>query len=57
MKCKKFIWLREKEEKGTVTKVDDENMDKIDWLDCLHDVMVKGNITLVDLLDHCSPKR
>ena len=55
-KPQKFEWIRIKEtDRNTCTRVDDKNMTKESWLDCMNDLMIKGNLTIVDILNYYSP--
>lgn len=56
MECKKIIWKRYKENNGIVTKFNEENLDKQDFLECIEDIMEKGNLTMLDLLHYYSTK-
>jgi len=49
---KSFEWKRCKEGGAIVTQIDELNMTKDDWYDCLISVMVKGNISISDIINH-----
>lgn len=49
---KSFEWKRYKEDGTTVTQIDEFGMTKDDWYDCLVSVMVKGNISISDIINH-----
>ena len=49
---KSFEWKRTKEGGATVTQIDEHSMTKDDWYDCLISVMVKGNISISDIINY-----